>query len=89
MFFFIIIFLLLSFFFSPLRVKKDDKMKDGDSSSPFEAFHSILIFLMLLFIQELFLKRKDWERQKEHCNLPSYLKEQSLFIASWVILIYN
>lgn len=73
-----------------LRVKNYDKMKNEDSSSPFEAFHSILIFVMLLFIQELSLKKKGpRERQKEHCNLPSYLKEQSLFMASWVILIYN
>lgn len=40
-------------------------MKNEDSSSPFEAFHSILIFPVLLLIQELFLKRKDCERETE------------------------
>lgn len=48
-----------------LGVKNSDKMKNEDSSSPFEAFHSILIFLMLLFIQELFLKRKDHARDRK------------------------
>lgn len=40
-------------------------MKNEDSSSPFEAFYSILIFPVLLLIQELFLKRKDCERERE------------------------
>lgn len=68
------LFKMFSFFFflnSPfvhfflLGVKNSDKMKNEDSSSPFEAFHSILIFLMLLFIQELFLKRKDHARDRK------------------------
>lgn len=53
-----------------MGLKKSDRMKDGDTPSPFEVFH-IQIFSMLLFIQELFLKRKGlWKRQKECCNLP-------------------
>lgn len=57
---------------SPLMgLKKSDRMKDGDTPSPFEVFH-IQIFSALLFIQELFLKRKGlWKRQKECCNLPA------------------
>lgn len=46
-----------------LHIKQEyDKMKDEDSSSAFELFHSILIFFLLLFIQELFLKRKECAR---------------------------
>lgn len=67
------LFKMFSFFFKKfsfcafflLGVKNSDKMKNEDSSSPFEAFHSILIFLMLLFIQELFLKRKDHARDRK------------------------
>lgn len=50
-------------------------MKDEDSSSPFKAFHSILIFLMLLFIQELFLKRKDCERDRKSTAIYTILEE--------------
>lgn len=46
---------------------------------------TVFWFLLITIPQKKGLR----EEQKKHCNLPSYLKEQSLFIASWVILIYN
>lgn len=73
-----------------LRVKKDDKMKDGDSSKSIWGISQYFDFPHAFIYSRTIPQKKGLrERQKEHCNLPSYLKEQSLFIASWVILIYN
>lgn len=76
-------FFCTTFFF--LRVKKDDKMKDEDSSSPFEAFQSILILLMRLFIQELFLKRKDCERHRKSTAIYHHTWRSSHYLwpAEW------
>lgn len=48
---------MLLHFIHLVGLKKSDRMKDGDTPSPFEVFH-IQIFSTLSFIQELFLKRK-------------------------------
>lgn len=62
---------------------KDDKMKDEDSSSPFKAFQSILIFPhAFIYLRTIPQKKGLRERQKEHCNLPLYFKKLSLFMAS-------
>lgn len=71
-------------------LEKYDKMKTVQS--PFEAFHTKFWFsIILLFIQEVFLKRKKSGEGagKKPGNFPTYSKKLLLFMTSWVILMYN
>lgn len=62
------------FFFLPpplMGLKKSDRMKDGDTPSPFEVFH-IQISARFYLFKNYFSKERDCEkRQKECCNLPA------------------